>query len=193
MLVDRVVTAAAGAAFATVEAATSATVSERDGEFVGRADGLIVGSLDVCARVVCARASSVEGDLVGTSIACGDVLAEVACDDCRATVDDDGAGDGLSLCTGDFVGVATAAAMFAGDGLAVVAVRRSTIGLAVCAITGDACAICCRVCVVLETSVTADGVLGAGSVDALATAAVLVVCLLAVVPAGRGELVLSVG
>jgi hypothetical protein len=51
LLVVRVVAEAAGAAFATVEAAMSAMFSERDGEFVGRDEGLIVGSFDVCARV----------------------------------------------------------------------------------------------------------------------------------------------
>ena len=193
LLVVRVVGDAAGAAFATVEAAISAAFSERAGEFVGRTLGLIVGSLDVCARKVCARASSVDGDLEGTSIACGDVLLAVACDDCRATADDDGAGDGLSDCTGDLVGAVTAAATLVGEGLAVVAARRSTTGLVVCAIVGEVCASCCRDWAVTEISVTAVGCDGVGSVETFAAAAVLVVCLLVVMPAGLGELLVAVG
>ena len=87
--------AAAGAAIATGEAAKSADRNVRVGELVGRDVGVIVGTSEEVARLDGARASCVLGDWVGTSIARGELLFEVACDVCRATADDDGAGEGL--------------------------------------------------------------------------------------------------
>ena len=95
LLVVRLDSAAAGAAIATGEAAKSADRNVRVGELVGRDVGVIVGTSEEVARLDGARASCVLGDWVGTSIARGELLFEVACDVCRATADDDGAGEGL--------------------------------------------------------------------------------------------------
>ena len=129
--------AAAGAAAATGEAAMAAVLVERAGLLVVRDEGMIVGTSDEAARVVCAAASCVVGDCEGASIARGESLVALACDVCRATADEDGAGEGLLDCTGDCVGVVAAAATLAAAGVAVVGVCRFSTGALVLAIVGD--------------------------------------------------------
>jgi len=108
--------ATAGAERASGEAASSALLLVRAGELLGREAGWIVGTSEVIARAVCARANSVDDDCVGVSIARGEDESALDWLACRATVDDDGAGEGLSDATGDCVGVLTAAAMAVGEG-----------------------------------------------------------------------------